>query len=199
LLDRQDGVRRGRLTAALEAFGYGIIFALAVVGAITVLALLLPQSAPAEEVLGERSVSVPIASRTRTAGSAQPSPPSGNRELIAYINARLARYVRPSGNCPFGAEETLATYYNSGHRTATGARFNPMGMTAAHRTLPFGTQLYVTNPHTGRSVTVTINDRGPFTHAKIDLAEGAARAIGMTTSIYVCISHFGFASAETPR
>jgi rare lipoprotein A len=74
-----------------------------------------------------------------------------------------------------------ASYYGSesGKRTASGARFNPMGMTAAHRTLPFGTKLKVT--HAGRSVLVTVNDRGPFIRGRVlDLSKGAAQAIGMT-------------------
>lgn len=117
-------------------------------------------------------------------------------ELVRTINAKLARWVRPTGKCPLGSSEQLATYYNSGARTATGARFNPMGLTAAHRTLPFGTNLHITNPHNGRSTSIVINDRGPYTNAKIDLAQGAANAIGMRTSIYVCISGIGWASAQ---
>lgn len=74
-----------------------------------------------------------------------------------------------------------ASYYGSesGSRTASGARFNPMGLTAAHRTLPFGTRLKVT--HAGRSVVVTVNDRGPFIRGRVlDLSKGAAHAIGLT-------------------
>jgi peptidoglycan lytic transglycosylase len=81
------------------------------------------------------------------------------------------------------AQAQVATYYGkefAGHRTASGERFNPGAMTAAHRTLPFGTRVRVTNPHTGRSVIVRINDRGPFVKGRsIDLSSGAARAIGM--------------------
>lgn len=106
--------------------------------------------------------------------------------LVRGINAKLARWVRPSGKCAFGQSEILTTYYNSGRRTANGERFYPGGLTAAHRTMAFGTTLRVTNPHTGRSATVRINDRGPFTNAKLDLAQGAARAIGMHTSLYLC-------------
>jgi rare lipoprotein A len=74
-----------------------------------------------------------------------------------------------------------ATYYwHSNNKTASGERFHPEGMTAAHRTLPFGTQVRVTHARTKRSVVVRINDRGPFTHGiAIDLARGAAREIGM--------------------
>ena len=75
----------------------------------------------------------------------------------------------------------MASYYGneSGSRTASGARFNQGAMTAAHRSLPFGTKLRVT--HGGRSVVVTINDRGPFIRGRVlDLSTGAARAVGLT-------------------
>ena len=66
------------------------------------------------------------------------------------------------------------------NRVASGGRFNPDGLTAAHRSLPFGTKVRVTDPKTGRSVVVTINDRGPFGKGRvIDLSLGAARALGM--------------------
>jgi len=75
----------------------------------------------------------------------------------------------------------MASYYWQGQRTASGARFNPEAMTAAHRTLPFGTKVRVTNKRNGRSVVVTINDRGPFIRGRvIDLSRAAARVIGMT-------------------
>lgn len=73
-----------------------------------------------------------------------------------------------------------ASFYSTGSRTASGERFNQDGFTAASRTLPFGTRLHVTNPATGRSVIVRINDRGPFVRGRdLDLAKGAAAAIGM--------------------
>jgi rare lipoprotein A len=74
-----------------------------------------------------------------------------------------------------------ASFYGneSGSRTASGQRFNQNAMTAAHRSLPFGTKLRVT--HRGQSVVVTINDRGPFIKGRVlDLSTGAARAIGLT-------------------
>jgi rare lipoprotein A len=75
----------------------------------------------------------------------------------------------------------------AGRRTASGEKFNPSGLTAAHRTLPFGTHVRVTNSRNGRSIIVRIrsiivriNDRGPFVKGRaIDLSNGAARAIGM--------------------
>lgn len=77
----------------------------------------------------------------------------------------------------------IASYYGrelAGARTASGARFDPGALTAAHRTLPFGTRVQVTNAATGDSVIVTINDRGPFHGNRlIDLSEAAAREIGI--------------------
>jgi rare lipoprotein A len=68
--------------------------------------------------------------------------------------------------------------YESGPHTASGERFDPNAMTAAHRTLPFGTLVRVT--YQGRAVVVRINDRGPFVRGRdIDLSEGAARRIGL--------------------
>lgn len=77
----------------------------------------------------------------------------------------------------------IASFYGTetGSLTATGKRYNPEGLTAAHRTLPFGTRLKVTDEKTGRSVVVTVNDRGPYIAGRVlDLSVGAARAIGLT-------------------
>jgi rare lipoprotein A len=87
--------------------------------------------------------------------------------------------VSPSGHSFSG----MASFYGSesGSRTASGQRMNSNAMTAAHRTLPFGTKLRVT--HGGQSVIVTINDRGPFVRGRVlDLSTGAARAIGLTSA-----------------
>lgn len=76
----------------------------------------------------------------------------------------------------------IASYYGNeaGNKTASGQRFNQHAMTAAHRSLPFGTKLRVT--HGSRSVIVTINDRGPFIRGRVlDLSKGAAQAIGLTS------------------
>jgi len=70
-----------------------------------------------------------------------------------------------------------------GNRTANGEVFRPGTMTAAHRTLPFGTKVKVTNLWNGRSTVVRINDRGPFHGSRvIDLAHGAAHTLGLTAS-----------------
>jgi rare lipoprotein A len=79
----------------------------------------------------------------------------------------------------------MASYYGneSGSRTATGEKFNPYALTAAHRTLPFGTRIRVTNLWNGRSVILRVNDRGPFIRSRIiDVSYGAARKLGMIGS-----------------
>lgn len=76
--------------------------------------------------------------------------------------------------------EGLASYYRHGARVASGAPFLPHELTAAHRSLPFGTRVRVRDVKTGRSVVVVINDRGPFVHGRVlDLSLGAARALGI--------------------
>jgi rare lipoprotein A len=89
------------------------------------------------------------------------------------------------GACP--GSSMNATQYSAGGRTASDQPFRPDGLTAAHKRLPFGTRVQVTNPRTGASTVVIINDRGPFTRGRdIDLSRGAARAIGLGSVGRVC-------------
>ena len=77
-------------------------------------------------------------------------------------------------------EHGMASVYTD-HRTASGERFSARALTAAHRTLPFGSCVKVTSPRTGRSVVVRINDRGPFVRGRIiDLSPAAAATLGLT-------------------
>jgi rare lipoprotein A len=86
------------------------------------------------------------------------------------------------GWSPAMAQSGIASVYAySGEKTASGQRAHPGGFTAAHRTLPFGTKVKVTNKRNGRSVTVRINDRGPFVRGRIiDLTPAAARVLGFS-------------------
>jgi rare lipoprotein A len=96
----------------------------------------------------------------------------------SWMNANASLGHSAGGGRTFSG---MASYYGleAGNRTASGQRMNPNAMTAAHRSLPFGTKLKVT--HGNRSVVVTINDRGPFIRGRVlDLSTGAARAIGLT-------------------
>jgi rare lipoprotein A len=84
---------------------------------------------------------------------------------------------------PAAAQCGRASWYALHSKTASGERMNPSALTAAHRTLPFGTKLKVTNRNNGRSVVVRINDRGPFIKGRvIDLSKGAARRLGFISS-----------------
>ena len=76
----------------------------------------------------------------------------------------------------------VAAYYDSDYRgaTASGERYDPAKFTAAHRSLPFGTRLHVVDPKSHRSVTVIVNDRGPFTKGRVlDLSLAAAKVLRM--------------------
>jgi rare lipoprotein A len=91
---------------------------------------------------------------------------------------------RSSGSSSsFGPREGMASYYGkefNGRKTASGERFSNSKFTAAHRELPFGTMVKVTNLANGKSVTVRVNDRGPFKKSRIiDLSYAAAKTIGI--------------------
>jgi rare lipoprotein A len=90
----------------------------------------------------------------------------------------------------------IASVY-SGQRTASGERMRPDTMTAAHRTLPFGTQVTVLNRHNGRSAVVRINDRGPFVRGRvIDLSPAAARTLGIVGLASVSLTVGGTGGSE---
>src|SRR5690242_14633745 len=96
---------------------------------------------------------------------------------LLLLLASCGRYV---------AEEGKASYYADkfeGRRTASGTVFHQNGQTAAHRTLPFGTKVKVTNLRNGQTVKVVITDRGPFVAGRlIDLSKGAAKKIDMVAA-----------------
>lgn len=116
----------------------------------------------------------------------------GASELLKRSLSALALYSLLAGCAshdidPRGYDQTgTASYYGSRHhgkRTASGEPFNQNGLTAAHRSLPFGTRVRVTNTANQRSVVVRINDRGPHTRGRlIDLSRAAAEKIGMIRS-----------------
>ena len=87
-----------------------------------------------------------------------------------------------AGSSAARAESGIASIYSyKGGRTASGESSQPGGLTAAHRTLPFGTRVQVTNRRNGRTVTVRINDRGPFIRGRvIDVTPAGARALGFS-------------------
>jgi rare lipoprotein A len=96
-------------------------------------------------------------------------------------SARTAKRIVPATKSAARASHYgVASFYKDDTETASGEKFDPQQLTAAHRTLPFGTRLRVTNVETGRSVTVRVNDRGPYIAGRsVDLSYSAADTIGM--------------------
>ena len=110
------------------------------------------------------------------------------RNTPSVMNRGLA--AKTNKHTPFAANKNavetqiasygLASFYSDEQQTANGEKFNPNALTAAHPTVPFGTQLRVTNVATGRSVTVRVNDRGPFVPGRIvDVSYSAAETLGI--------------------
>jgi len=98
------------------------------------------------------------------------------------------------------AECGIASTYSSGTRTANGERYDHMGVSAAHKSLPFGTRVVVRNQRTGRSITVRINDRGPFVPGRIiDLSTGAKNALGVDGLAPVCLEVVSYGSGKRGR
>ncbi|QZZ37121.1 septal ring lytic transglycosylase RlpA family protein [Nitratireductor kimnyeongensis] len=97
----------------------------------------------------------------------------------SMVSASVAALLLAVVTAPASAQCGGASWYALTSKTASGERMNPAAMTAAHRTLPFGTKLRVTNKRNGRSVVVRINDRGPFVRGRIlDLSKAAAAKLG---------------------
>ena len=97
--------------------------------------------------------------------------------LLAAI-VQFLPFSAPSARAQSGVASVYST--ESGSKTASGARLNPGALTAAHRSYPFGSRVKVTNRRNGRSVVLTVNDRGPFTKRYvIDLSYAAAQALHM--------------------
>jgi rare lipoprotein A len=107
------------------------------------------------------------------------------RTAAPAINRRVAAVRK---HTPFASRKNagqtktagVASFYTEGTQTASGEKFNTMEMTAAHPTLPFGTRLRVTDVSSGKSVTVRVNDRGPYVQGRVvDVSYSAANALGM--------------------
>jgi len=174
----------GSLTAQIRVFA--IVLTVAALAACARYPLLSYKSTPS----GERSAAMaaPKGDKQKIARFA----PKSDKEQLA--SATSAVVVIPA---IFGAKHRMAavldrelkqrdasygvaSFYGSGERTANGEKFNPRDMTAAHRHLPFGTRVRVTDVKTGKSVTVRINDRGPFIAGRIvDVSPAAAEQLGM--------------------
>ncbi|MEU4566027.1 septal ring lytic transglycosylase RlpA family protein [Micromonospora sp. NPDC023956] len=128
----------------------------------------------------------PAPARSTAASRSKPrvtSTPSKRATAKPAAPKRTAPTVVASGTCG-------ASFYAEGQLTANGENFDPSAMTAAHKTLPFDTRVRVTNPDTGASVTVRINDRGPYIDGRcIDLSRAAFGAIASLDLGHLTVSY----------
>ena len=166
---RRDGTLRHRRAARIAIAALAALSGLAATGAQEIPAAPAVDFTTAFEPLPEVRA-VPPAPPEHAVDLATFDPP-----VEAVPPAPEARY-HSAGN---------ASYYGrrfAGRKTANGERFNPQALTAAHRTLPFGTKVKVTDPRSGRSVVVRINDRGPFHGNRIiDVSRAAAEQLGFVS------------------
>ena len=124
-----------------------------------------PQASPAQAAPQRRAS---VAHHRRVAAASRKRTPFAARAAVAKPAATTDRSVG------------IASFYKYDSKTASGEQFNPGELTAAHRTLPFGTRLRVTNVATAQSVTVRVNDRGPFIPGRVvDVSHSAAEVLGM--------------------
>ena len=154
---------------------------------------LVAASAAAQARDLDRSLQFAQANPAPTSGAAGPVTTATVEPTLIIVapvplpRLRAAAPVVAPGGC--AGQRVISAWYHEGKRTASGARFDPNGLTAAHRTFAFGTRLNVVNPRNGKSVTVTVNDRGPFVRGvSLDLSRGAAMAIGMRGTGAVCMA-----------
>jgi rare lipoprotein A len=102
------------------------------------------------------------------------------REPVSVVRRQAPVEPETSGEKAPRVSQGIASFYTEGTQTASGEKFDTHELTAAHPNLPFGTRLRVTNVSTGRSVTVRVNDRGPYVHGRVvDVSYSAAQALGI--------------------
>lgn len=139
--------------------------------------------APILAALGACAPSSFVANRSELLTTGQRAAPDDNRiasvvrtrHVAVHRGATEPRVAKAQGSS-FG----IASFYTEGTQTASGEKFDPRELTAASRTLPFGTRLRVTNVTNGRSVVVRINDRGPFVAGRVvDVSYSAAETLGI--------------------
>jgi rare lipoprotein A len=102
------------------------------------------------------------------------------REPVSVVRRQAPEEAETSGEKASRVSHGIASFYTEGTQTASGEKFDTHELTAAHPTLPFGTHLRVTNVATGQSVTVRVNDRGPYVRGRVvDVSHSAAEALGI--------------------
>lgn len=160
------------------------LVALAAAVALPASGLILAAGAEERADAAEIDVHSPAAGTfERAAPSAIAPSPQTVPDILDEAGAEASSPASVTGEPAEELGSGIASFYGSrfaGRPTASGERFDPGGLTAAHRTLPFGSMVRVTDDRTGKSVTVRINDRGPFHGERIiDLSREAARQIGL--------------------
>ncbi|MER7460377.1 septal ring lytic transglycosylase RlpA family protein [Micromonospora sp. NPDC126480] len=136
-----------------------------------------PTASPSASVAPSPSTSTTVTRETQAPSRSKPR--SAAPKPTATKKTTAAPSVVDAGSCG-------ASFYSEGQLTANGEYFDPSAMTAAHKTLPFNTKVRVTNPATGKSVTVRINDRGPFIEGRcLDLSRAAFAAIAPLSAGHV--------------
>jgi rare lipoprotein A len=132
---------------------------------------------------GERAAAAERAGRNADRTSSPTPTPSAKPSPSTKPKAPTSGAVVATGTCQ-------ASFYGEGQGTASGEKFDPTALTAAHKTLPFNTRVRVTNPATGQSVTVRINDRGPYVDGRcLDLSTAAFNKIANTSSGVVKVKY----------
>ena len=157
-----------------RAVGTGVRLSTVILGA----ALL---GACAQSSVATRNFETPSTRWSESGGAGASRHASVHYQRTRVATARHTPFARHrnTGETPT-ASGGIASFYTEDTQTASGEKFDPNELTAAHRTLPFGTRLRVTNVATGKSVTVRVNDRGPYVRGRVlDLSTGAARALGL--------------------
>jgi len=102
------------------------------------------------------------------------------REPVSVVRRQVGVEPETSGGTTPRVSQGIASFYSQDSHTASGEKFDANELTAAHPSLPFGTRLRVTNVNTGKSVTVRVNDRGPYVRGRVvDVSYSAAQALGM--------------------
>jgi len=149
---------------------------------IALIAATLPACAQST-ILGDRSTASAVSrqpSEQRVAAATRTHYRVARNRQVDRTRTARTQNTRTQNARKHHASDGIASFYSHGARTASGERFNARELTAAHPTLPFGTKVRVTNVATGRTVTVRVNDRGPFVKGRvIDVSHAAAESLGM--------------------
>ena len=121
-----------------------------------------------------------VTDKPASLATSRPASPEPNRKASLVTNRHVAHAPFATNKHAAETQDGLASFYGHDSETASGEKFNADDLTAAHRTLPLGTRVRVTDVASGRSVTVRVNDRGPFVPGRIvDVSYSAAQTLGI--------------------